>query len=158
MNKTLFIALMNKALFIALLTGGICVISITAHAQFRSVPAVVTDTFKARYPNAINVSWKDKITVFQANFSSDNADQEAKFSKKGEWQSTEKVMKQVDLPDGVKDGLDKSKYYDWKVEDVYIRYIPGKTQYHLVVTGSGLDKKNLLFSSEGRLIKDNNTL
>ena len=54
---------------------------------------------------------------------------------------------------------DKSKYYDWKVEDVYVRYIPsGLTEYHIVVSGSGIGKTNLLFSSEGRLIKDNSTL
>jgi hypothetical protein len=150
---------MIKTLFIALCIGASFFISSAANAQLGGIPSAVTDSFKARYPNASRVNWKDKITVYVASFSSENADQEARFNRKGEWQSTEKTMKQVDLPANVRDGLDKSKYFDWKVEDVYIRYIPGgTTQYHLVVNGGGLNKKNLLFSSEGRLIKDNSTL
>jgi hypothetical protein len=150
---------MKKTLFISSLIAVTFFISFAASAQFGGIPAAVTDTFKARYPKAEKVTWKDKITVYVASFYMDNADQEARFSHKGEWQSTEKVMKQPDLPASVKDGLDKSKYYDWKVEDVFVRYIPsGLTQYHIVVSGSGLGKKNLLFSSEGRLIKDNSTL
>ena len=149
---------MIKTLFIALFTGGIFLTSFTANAQLGSIPSAVTDSFKARFPNAVKVVWKDKITNYMANFSLDNADQEARFNRKGEWQSTEKVMKQADLPANVKDGLDKSQYYDLQVEDVFIRYIPGnpgyKTQYHIVVSGGGMGKKNLLFSDEGRLIKD----
>ena len=150
---------MIKTIFITLLTCAVFFVSFSANAQLGSIPSTVTDTFKARYPNASNVTWKNRFSSYQANFSSDNADQEAKFSRKGQWESTEKVMKQVDLPASVKDGLDKSKYYDWKVEDVYVRYIPsGLTEYHIVVSGSGIGKTNLLFSSEGRLIKDNSTL
>lgn len=146
----------------ALLIGGTFLISFGASAQLGSVSGPVTDSFKARYPNATNVSWKNRISNFQVNFYSENTDQEARFNRKGEWQSTEKVMKQADLPANVKDGLDKSKYYDSKVEDVFLRLIPGnpgtKTQYHIVVSGSGLGKTNLLFSDQGRLIKDNSSL
>jgi Putative beta-lactamase-inhibitor-like, PepSY-like len=153
---------MIKTLFIALFIGGTFFISPGASAQLGSIPGAATDSFKARYPNATNVSWKNRLSNFQVNFYSDNANQEARFNRKGEWQSTEKVMKQADLPADVKDGLDKSKYYDWKVEDVFIRYIPGnpgsKTQYHIVVTGGGIGKTNLLFSDQGRLIKDNASL
>jgi hypothetical protein len=153
---------MIKTLFIALFIGVTFFISFGASAQLGSIPAAATDSFKARYPNATNVSWKNRLSNFQVNFYSDNTNQEARFNRKGEWQSTEKVLKQADLPADVKDGLDKSKYYDWKVEDVFIRLIPGnpgtKTQYHIVVTGGGLGKTNLLFSDQGRLIKDNATL
>lgn len=130
-----------------------------ADAQLFKIPSAVTDSFKARFPIAEKVSWKGRVTAYQANFYMDNTDMEARFSSKGEWESTEKVMKLADLPADVRDGLDKSKYRDWKVEDVYIRYIPGNiVQYHLEVNGGGLQKKNLLFSKEGWLLKDNNTL
>ena len=143
----------------ALVIGGSFLVSIPASAQLGGIPSAVTDSFKARYPNATKVEWKSRFSNFQASFYNDNADHEARFSRKGEWQSTEKVMKQVDLPANVKDGLDKSKYYDWKVEDVYVRYEPGiAVQYHIVVSGGGIGKKNLLFSSEGRLVKDSNSL
>ena len=130
-----------------------------AQAQIRKIPAAVTESFKSKYPNAANVEWKDKITAFAANFDMGTAKYEAKFSTKGEWQQTEHTTTQADLPAPVKDGLSKSKYADWKATDFYTRDLPGnKTQYRISVEKSDLQKKNLLFSSDGQLLKDSMTL
>jgi hypothetical protein len=34
---------------------------LSANAQFRKIPAEVTDAFKAKYEKASGVSWKDKL-------------------------------------------------------------------------------------------------
>jgi hypothetical protein len=131
----------------------------TVHAQFRSIPGVVTDSFKAKYPSASAVKWADKVTAFQATFTLDGETLQARYNSKGEWQQSQKNITEDKLPAAVKDGLSKSKYADWKIEKLLARYLPGnKTQYGLSVSNGSITKKNLLFSSEGQLLKDNTTL
>lgn len=48
-------------------------------AQFRKIPAVVTDSFKAKYKNASGVSWKDKLTSFEADFKQGDKEMRAFF-------------------------------------------------------------------------------
>lgn len=129
------------------------------HAQLRKVPGAVTDALKEKYPAAEKVEWKDKITVFQANFEMDGTSYAARFNSKGEWQSTEKTISETDLPASVKDGFEKSKYSDWEIKSVSLISLPeDKTQYHLFVAKSDLQKKNLLFNPEGKLLRDSITL
>ena len=150
-----------KKLLYCLLIGGFVMMTAAAHAQFRSIPSVVTDSFKLKYPNATSVSWSDKVSAFQATFTLDNEKYVARYGSKGEWQgSTKKITKDA-LPAVVKDGLSKSKYADpdWEVRTVTMKYLPGNiVQYVINVYKSGLQKKNLLFSSAGQLLKDDNTL
>lgn len=128
-------------------------------AQVRSVPATVTEAFKSKYPNASNVEWKDKLSAFVAVFDNNGGHYEARFSNKAVWQYTEQVIEESALPDAVKDGYNKSKWTEWKIEKVTKIELPGdKVQYRVLVVKSDLQKKNLLFSSEGRLLKDNSTL
>jgi len=128
-------------------------------AQVRSVPATVTEAFKSKYPNASNVEWKDKLSGFVAVFDQNNSHLEARFNNKAVWQYTEEKVGESTLPAAVKDGYDKSKWADWKLEGVTKIDLPGdKVQYRLHVVKSDLQKKNLVFNSEGRLLKDNSTL
>lgn len=131
----------------------------TALAQFRKVPAAVTDAFKNKYPDASQVEWKDKLSAFAAVFYTGNLKHEARFNSKGEWLQTEYVINKDSLPAPVADGLDKSKYAEWLIDDAYRILLPGDVvQYRLEAEKSNLQRKNLLFSSEGRLLKDRATL
>jgi hypothetical protein len=132
---------------------------LTSVGQIRKLPAAVTEAFKAKYPHADNVEWKDKLTLFVANFEQDGKKYEARFSNKGVWQQTENEITEADLPAEVKAGLEKSKYADWESTTFYHISIPtDQTQYRITVKKSDLQKKNLLFSNTGRLLKDNITL
>lgn len=150
---------MKKIVFLSLFCGAL----FTAHAQFRSVPAVVTDSFKAKYPNASAVSWSDKLLAgsFQASFTEGKDKFVARFGNKGEWQWSTKKITKDELPAVVKDGFAKSKYAgaEWEVRTVSMKFMPGNTvEYLLFVQKSDLNKKNLTFSSEGQLLKDSSTL
>jgi len=145
---------MKKILLFLFLAAGMA-----SQAQIRKIPAVVTESFKTKYPNAANVEWKDKLTAFVASFDQGSTKFEARFNSKGEWQQSEHATTEADLPAPIKDGLSKSKYAEWKATDFYTRDLPGnKTQYRISVEKSDLQKKNLLFSSEGQLLKDSMTL
>jgi hypothetical protein len=150
-----------KKLIYCLLIGTAIMMTSSVHAQFRSLPSVVTDSFKVKYPSAQQVSWSDKLSAWQASFKLDADTYTARFSSKGEWLGSVKKIAQSSLPAAVSDGLSKSKYADadWKVGTVTERYLPGGTiQYSIFVSKSGLQKKNLLFSSTGQLLKDDATL
>ncbi|MFT3825463.1 MAG: PepSY-like domain-containing protein [Chitinophagaceae bacterium] len=130
-----------------------------AVAQFRKVPGTVTDAFKAKYPDATQVEWKDKLSAFAAAFYIGNLKHEARFNSKGQWLETEFVINKDSLPKPVADGLDKSKYAEWNIEDAYKILLPGDVvQYRLEAEKSSLQRKNLLFNSDGRLLKDKATL
>ena len=152
MKKTTFFVLLS---FVALLT------TTGAHAQFRSLPGVVTDSFKVKYPDAKDVSWSDKVSAFQAIFTLGSDRMVARYSKDGQWQGSTKTITKDALPSAVKDGLSKSLYAsaEWEIRSVTVKYLPGsQTQYMLLVQKSDIQKRNLTFSADGVLVKDSKTL
>ena len=131
----------------------------SADAQIRKIPAEVTDAFKVKYPSANGVEWKDKLTVFQANFLLDGEKYEAKFNNTGDWQETEKNLDQEKLPAAIKDGFSKSKFTDWEQKQItYIEKKDGAEQYRILVRKSDIEKKYLFFDKSGKLIRDAITL
>jgi len=134
---------------------------VPVHAQLRSLPSAVTDSFKVKYPNAAQVSWSDKLGYWQASFYLGPDAITAKFRNTGEWQSAMKRIAQTSLPAEVQDGFAKSLYADgdWRVTTVDVLYLPRDvTQYAVQVEKSSLQRRNLLFNSKGRLIKENAAL
>ena len=130
-----------------------------SNAQFRKIPAEVTDAFKAKYNNASGVSWKDKLSSFEANFKVGEKEMKASYSSKGEWLKTETKHTYNSLPAEVKDGFKKSKYADLSVIEVtLIEEKDEAPQYKVVVKKNEYNKRNLVFSKTGQLLSDNGTL
>jgi len=152
---------MKKLLYLTLIFGALFTAA-GAKAQFGSIPGVVTDSFKVKYPDAKSVSWSGKLSSFNATFTLGNEKHLAKFNKKGEWQNTTKEISKDAMPAPIKDGLAKSKYAnatEWEVRSVTVRYLPGSiTQYIILVAKNDIQKRSLLFSNDGQLMKDGNTL
>ena len=146
MKKTFFFCLFFSVLFFA-------------NAQIRKIPADVTDAFAARYPHATKVEWKDKMHYFEASFVLNGSTITANFSSGGEWEGSERVLNFDELPDEVKDGFQKSKYADRQKNAVYELQELGKPlQYRISVQKSGIQKKNLYFDVNGKLLKEAMTL
>lgn len=149
MIKTLFLAA-----FVSLL-----LVTITSNAQLRKIPAEVTSSFTEKFPHASDVEWRDKLSGFTASFSLDSSSFIASFNNKGEWESTEEAIEEEQLPDGVQDGFEKSKYTEWTISEVSRIELPNdEIQYKLGIEKGDIKKRNLYFSSEGRLLKDKLTL
>ncbi len=124
-------------------------------AQFRSIPAEVTERFDKKFPAASHVMWKDKITSFQAEFQEEKQKAKASFSSKGEWLKTEKKYDYAKLPAVVKDGFTKSKYASYKVREVSeVDDNEKGLQYLVVVKKGDLTKRTLYFTQSGQLVKD----
>lgn len=143
------------SVFLALFILGITI----SFAQVRKIPSEVTEAFKEKYPTATNVEWRDKLSTFSAVFESDNIHYEARFNSKGEWQLTENEIEESELPEVVKDSYDKSKYADWEIGKIHkVELSDGSIQYRIETVKSEVRKKNLVFSSEGKLLKDRITI
>jgi hypothetical protein len=143
----------------AALVFALSIVAVTTQAQIRKIPATVTDSFKEKYPDATGVEWRDKVSVFSAVFSKDGINYEAKYNSKGEWLNTENELAVDNLPAVIKEGFEKSKYADWEMEKAYQIQLPdNNTNYRLHVAKTDIQKKNLLYSSTGRLLKDKVTL
>ena len=135
------------------------VVMFSVNAQFRKIPAQVTDSFKTRYNDATKVSWKDNITYFQATFKKGNDNVKASFTSKGEWLKTETSSSIENSSEELRDGLKKSKYADWPVKEVVLVEEKDKQPKHRVlVRKSDLLKKNLYFSQSGQLLEEAITL
>src|SRR5258707_14864798 len=117
MKKLIYLAVFCGTLFVA--TG--------AQAQFRSVPAAVTDSFKAKYPGATAVSWSDKLLAgsFQATVTEKNEKKTARFGNKGEWQWWTKKITKDGMPGPGKGGLRKSKNAspEWGGKTVTMKFL-----------------------------------
>jgi hypothetical protein len=149
-----------KKIFSIFLTLSLAIlISNTSFAQIRKIPAEVTSSFTAKYPQATEVEWRDKLTGFTASFNIDGTDYAATFSNKGEWENTEQGFDQQHLPKAVQDGFEKSKYADWDVNQVTKIEMPNDVLQYKIEVGKGdINKKNLYFNSNGRMLKDKRTL
>lgn len=130
-----------------------------ANAQLRKIPGAVTESFKSKYATASNVEWKDRLSSYVASFEQDGKKYEAYFDDDGTWKHTDIGIDESDLPSAVTDGFQKSKYTDWTVDRVEkIEKNDGGIEYRLHIKKGDIRKKNLLFSSEGRLLKDKITV
>jgi len=148
-----------KKILAALVTAGLLIMGTASFAQFRKIPSVVTDAFKAKYPNANAVEWKDKLRVFQADFEMKDDDYQARFNSKGEWQETEKNIEQDKLPAEVSDGFAKSKFSEWEIKEVsYIEKKDGSDLYRILVRKNDIEKKYLFFDKSGKLTRNSITL
>jgi len=142
---------MKKAFFFCLFFS----VLFFANAQIRKIPAEVTDAFTARYPHATKVEWRDKLHYFEASFQLNGSSITASFSSNGGWEGSERELDFNQLPDEVRDGFLKSKYADRQKKDIYELQELGKPlQYRISVQKSGIQKKNLYFDVNGRLLKE----
>lgn len=148
-----------KVFIYAVTTCLIFIATTPSFAQLRKIPAEVTESFTTKFPEATSVEWRDKLTGFTATFSVDSVTYIATFDNDGEWQSTEESIGEEDLPSAVQDGFEKSRYADWKVDNLSRIQLPGdEVNFKIVVVKGDIKKRNLLFNNEGRLLKDKLTL
>jgi len=134
-------------------------ITFSSNAQIRKIPADVTDAFKARYPHAERVSWKDDLSSFEARFILNNYEMSASFNSDGDWLHSERKLKYEELPEEVKDGFEKCRFTDWEKGSVFeITKNTEPLQYRILVKKTGVQKKYLFFDADGKLNRESITL
>ena len=128
-------------------------------AQFRDVPAAVTNAMKAKYPNATDVSWEDKVSSFEAKFLNDGKRQEARFKKDGTWEVTEKAILFEEMPSVVQEAFNASEYKKWTLRTVaYLENNQGGKEYRIYVRNNTVQRKYLYYGEDGKFLRESYNL
>ena len=148
-----------KFIHLSVLIIVVSLVSLNVNAQVTSIPAQAKESFFKQYPDAKNVKWENNVVNVNVRFELDSSNMVAEYNNKGIWKNTLKDWSFDKVPADVKDGYNKSKFAGREVTDAKMLYLPGYIiQYRLKVEKSGLEKKYLFFSTEGRLIRSSVTL
>jgi hypothetical protein len=93
--------------------------------------------------------------MYQVSFLLNGASIAANFSSSGDWQNSERLLNYDQLPDEVRSGFKKSKYSDWQKSSASeVQELGRPLQYRITIQKSGLQKKNLYFDANGKLIRE----
>ncbi|MEO8582845.1 MAG: PepSY-like domain-containing protein [Flavitalea sp.] len=150
---------MKKNISLILCIAFFSAIGTSAFAQFRKIPADVTDAFAQKFAGATKVEWRDKLTGYSANFEQEKRQFLVNYNNKAEWESTEEIIEDDALPSEVRDGFSKSKYSDWNISKVNKIELPNnEIQYRVMIASGDIKKRNLYFSVKGKMLKDKLTI
>jgi hypothetical protein len=144
-----------KKLIYMVLAMALIVAAKPLKAQFRDIPAAVTNAMKEKYPNAKDISWEDKVSSFQAKFLLDGKTQEARFKKDGTWEVTEKAILFEEMPKAVQDAFNASEYKKWTLRTVAeLDNNQGGKEFRIYVRNNTVNRKYLYYGADGKLLRD----
>jgi hypothetical protein len=129
--------------------------AVNGFSQTTKVPQVVEDSLDWRYPGAQNVKWSNEVFYLRASFELNGEKMYAEYTTKGVWRGTKKDWVYEKLPEAVLDAFKKTRYADWPVAEVKIVSTPKDPElYRLTIEKNEIEKKNLFYTKEGRLMRD----
>lgn len=149
---------MKRATFLMSLIF-LTLLSHKSFSQLREIPKAVEKTFTEQYNGAANIRYMDMIIGIDVIFELNGEKMMASYNNKGIWKQTTKDWAFDKLPAEVKDGFQKSRYTDRKIDEAKMLYLPNdSTQYRIKVRKSNVEMKHLYFNKEGKLLKESLTL
>lgn len=144
----------------------------TTHTAQGNVPAVITTTFSAKYPNATNVTWSpyDRVTIpidwemtgwpaldagdYVVEFDMDGQHYYAWYDASGRWiGSSSMLANHGDLPQAVRDLLVR-QYSGYTIEKVEREWDDNRMVYELKLKKTDDDKVKLHVSEQGAVLKE----
>lgn len=100
-----------------------------AYAQ--TPPTEVTNAFQAKFDQAKKVNWdQEEATEWEAEFHMNGKEMSASFDPSGKWLETETDISKGDLPEAVKNTMNK-EYSDYKIKETVIVESPEFSGYEV---------------------------
>lgn len=116
------------------------------------VPKEVKATFKSMYPKENDPDWhKDKNGNFESNFKKDGKHYKADFSPDGKWLETERRILKKDLPNVIREKIDKD-FKDYKLVEIEEVDHNSKGRFYDVELKKDGKKKDVEFNAQGNII------
>lgn len=112
------------------------VITVCLIAYERDIPAPpeqVFKTFEEMYGGAAEIEWEKHLNHYKAEFIYDRHEMEARFSRKGLWQSSRKEVLVSEVPDEVMGKIEELNTENWQIDDVFLYTMAkGNVEYYSI--------------------------
>lgn len=120
------------------------------------VPQVVMSGLQAKYPNVSYAEWEKKGNYYVAEFWQEGMQTDVWMNAQGEWCMTELDLgtQLTLLPQAVQDAFMSGQYATWRVDDLDKYERPDRTFYLIEIETGGQADRDLYYSPEGILLKD----
>lgn len=116
------------------------------------VPKEVKTAFKDKYPNENDPDWhKDKNGNFESNFKKDGKHYKADFSPEGQWLETERRISKKDLPDAIKEKIEK-EFKEYKLVEIEEVDHNSKGRFYDLEFKKDGEKQDIEFNAQGNII------
>lgn len=119
----------------------------------QDVPSKAKETLKSKYPEASNTEWTKEGNDHEAEFTVGESEYTVLFDNSGKWIST-KVdnLPMNEVPKKVKDGLKRSEFKSWDINEVDFIESPEKSIYKVEVK-NGMRERELSVDKNGTILK-----
>ncbi|WP_437921341.1 PepSY-like domain-containing protein [Sphingobacterium sp. LRF_L2] len=120
-----------------------------------NIPTKAQSHFGTNYKKASSTKWSaDSDGSYRNEFSENGKEYTARYTKNGEWTSTERYMTKKTMPSTVLNAFQKSKYKDSKVNEYsFVKsksYTSGVYVLNVLLNGKQL---SLYYNTAGKLLK-----
>lgn len=113
----------------------------------------VTKSFDTKYPNADRVKWENKNGYQVADFHEGKNDAEAWFDNNGNWLLTKTEIDYGQLPQLVRESLEKGEYSEWRRKDIDKVERFNTATVYVIEVEQGNQEIDLYYAEDGTLIK-----
>ncbi|WP_157418075.1 PepSY-like domain-containing protein [Aequorivita capsosiphonis] len=116
------------------------------------LPETVKNAFLKDYSKATDVEWERDMENYKVEFDMERMEQEIWYTASGEVIKKEQDITEADLPQGIRDAI-KSKYPDYRVDDVEMTWQDGKTTYEVELE-KGKEEWKIVYDSNGNVLQE----
>lgn len=143
-----------KLLPYLLLLAALMSFSFCTDAQVSDAAKLKMETsFKAKYPNAKDVSWdKDSNGNYEAQFEQNDEKYRADFTPDGNWIETENSIKFKHLPKAVQDAIEREYDKDDIEEIEQVNHYQKGIFYDVEIDAKGSKKIDIEYNALGKII------
>lgn len=114
----------------------------------KQAPDAVKKSFAAKFPDVKKVKWEKEDNNWEASFEKDKKEYSALFSENGQWLETEMEIPVNELPQAVKDAINKRYPNVTITEAAIIEKADGKKAYEAEIKHNG-KKVDLILDEKG---------
>lgn len=113
----------------------------------------VTKSFDTKYPNADRVKWENKNGYQVADFHEGHNEAEAWFDNNGNWLLTKTEIDYGQLPQAVRESLEKGEYSQWQRTDIDRVERFNTATVYVIEVEQGNQEIDLYYAEDGTLIR-----